>query len=233
MEKQIELKDLKQADVVVVGGGSAGVLAAIASSRLGKKTILIEKNGFLGGISTAVLDTFYGFYAPGKGNKRIVGGIPYEVVEKLFNRNAAIERPNTFGSGTGITYNPEILKCVYDDMTNNELLIVLFHSIVTDVVMDGNKIKGVVIDGKEGLNVINAKVVIDTSGDGDVAYRAGVDYEMAGEIEPAQTLTTTFRISNVDLDKALKTKHSEMSNLMKEANKYNHYNLPRIGRAHV
>ena len=71
------------ADVVVVGAGSAGCTAAIAAARTGARTLLIERYGFLGGTSTMVLDTFYGFYLPGDDTRRVVGGIPWEIVERL------------------------------------------------------------------------------------------------------------------------------------------------------
>ena len=93
-------------DVLVVGAGSAGCLAAIAAARQGRSVTLIERYGFLGGVSTGVLDTFYGFYTPGSESRRVVDGIPGEVIARLKDHNAAFERPNTFGAGTGVTYHP-------------------------------------------------------------------------------------------------------------------------------
>src|SRR5689334_17566871 len=99
-----------QADVVVAGAGSAGMVAAIAAARNGASTILVERGGFLGGISTAVLDTMYAFYAPGDAQEKVVSGLPDEVVDRIEKYDVVLRRPNTFGSGTGITYNPETLK---------------------------------------------------------------------------------------------------------------------------
>ena len=98
------------ADVVVVGGGSAGSTAAIAASRAGARTLLIDALPFLGGTSTAVLDTFYGFFTPGTRPRKVVGGIADEVVAGLRALGPVIERPNTYGAGTGITYLAEHLK---------------------------------------------------------------------------------------------------------------------------
>ncbi|GLY88138.1 SDR family oxidoreductase [Actinoallomurus iriomotensis] len=96
-------------DVVVVGGGSAGCAAAVAAARAGARTLLVEAAGFLGGAGAAVLDTFYGFYAPGRAD-RVVGGIGWEVCRRLLSWDQAFERPNTYGAGTGVTYEPEALK---------------------------------------------------------------------------------------------------------------------------
>ena len=92
--------ELWSGDVLVVGGGSAGAAAATAAAREGARTLLVEAAGFLGGTGAAVLDTFYGFYAPG-GDARVVGGIGWELCERLLGSGQAFERPNTYGAGTG------------------------------------------------------------------------------------------------------------------------------------
>jgi flavin-dependent dehydrogenase len=107
-----QLNTLWDVDVAVVGSGTAGASAAIAAARNGASTALIERFGFLGGTSTQVLDTFYGFYTPGSKAYKVVGGIPDDVVAALKGYQAAFERPNSFGAGTGITYDPSILKVV-------------------------------------------------------------------------------------------------------------------------
>ena len=96
----------KTVDVLVVGAGSAGSTAAIAAARGGASTLLVERFGFLGGTSTAVLDTFYAFYTPGSVAQKVVSGIPDDVVGRLTARGMAFERPNTYGAGTGVTYDP-------------------------------------------------------------------------------------------------------------------------------
>jgi len=142
---------LWRTDILVVGSGSAGITAAIAAARTGKHVTLVERYGFLGGTSTAVLDTFYGFYTPGKTSRKVVGGVPDDMLERLFGTNSAIKRPNTFGAGTGITYDPEMLKCVWDDLAVEADVHILLHSFCTEVIMEGERIVGVVVDGKRGL----------------------------------------------------------------------------------
>jgi len=186
-------------DVLVVGAGSAGCCAAIAAARGGARTMLIDRYGFLGGSSTGVLDTFYGFFTPGPEPRKVVGGIPDEVVDRLSAHRAMYLRPNTYGAGTGVTYNPERLKRIWDEMVAEAGVEVLLHATLVDTEQSSDgRIVGVVVATKGGLVRIRAKRFIDSSGDADVCHYAGIAYEKAGDIDPAQTLTTTFRLSNVD-----------------------------------
>ena len=205
-QKQIPL--IANPKILIVGSGSAGSTAAITAAREAQKILpnaevmLVERYGFLGGISTGVLDTFYGFYTPGKTPKKVVSGVPDEVVAEIAKLDRVIERPNTCGAGTGITYNPEILKVVWERLAETAGVRLLYHAFVTDVLMEGDRIGGVVVSSKAGLGLIRAEIVIDASGEADVAAWAGAPFEMAGEQTPAQTFTTTFRLANVDVQRA-------------------------------
>lgn len=216
-----------QFDVVVVGSGSAGSPAAIAAARHGARTLLIEKLPFLGGNSTAVLDTFYGFYTPGARARKVVAGIGDEVVASLRQLGEVLERPNTYGAGTGVTYLAEHLKVVWEKLVTEAGVAVLLHGFVQDVVVSDGRITGLVIATKSGLRRVEARVVIDASGDADVCHHAGFAYELAGEIDPAQTLTTTFRMANVDMDRRRQVSKEELHRLMAEAAESGKYDLPR------
>ena len=222
-----QLTHLWDVDVAVVGSGTAGMCAAIAAARSGARTALIERYGFLGGTSTQVLDTFYGFYTPGSQAYKVVGGIPDDVVAALKGYRAAFERPNSFGAGTGVTYDPSILKVVWETLALEAGVQILLHSFCTDVVMDGERITGLILDGKRGLLQVNSRVVIDCSGDADVCHWAGAPYERAGEIDPAQTFTTTFRMLNVDTEQAKAFGKKAMWQKMEEAASSGVYQLPR------
>src|SRR5438094_8009930 len=115
-------------DLIVAGAGSSGSTAAIAAARAGARTLLIERYGFLGGTSTAVLDTFYGFYTPGTKSLKVVGGIGDDVVSELRAMTACFERPNTYGAGTGVTYNSEHLKVVWDRLVTQSGAQILLHT---------------------------------------------------------------------------------------------------------
>src|SRR5215203_2577130 len=137
-------------DVVVVGGGSAGMTAAIAAARTGATTALVERYGFPGGISTQVLDTFYGFYTPGERSERVVGGIAWEVASTLMQRGAAFERPNSYGAGTGVTYDPNVLKVLWESLALDAGVQLLYHALMIRPLMEGNRVSGVEVQTKAG-----------------------------------------------------------------------------------
>jgi hypothetical protein len=195
---------LADLDVLVVGAGSAGCSAAIAAAEQGRargiRVGLVERYGFAGGVSTQTLDTFYGFYTPGDAPRKVVGGVPDRVVDCLAQTGDMFLRANTYGAGTGITYNPERLKLVWDQLLAAAGVRVWLHTMLVDVTSDSaGTATGVVVFTKSGFHRIGARRIVDASGDADVCHWLGLDYELAGEIDPAQTLTTTFRMSNVDL----------------------------------
>ncbi|MHC5794704.1 FAD-dependent oxidoreductase [Lacisediminihabitans sp. FW035] len=219
---------LAEVDVVVVGGGSAGCSAAIAASRGGARVLIVEKSARLGGIGTAVLDTFYGFYTPGE-NRKVVGGIGDEVVGALTAKGAAFIRPNTYGAGGGVTYNPEILLGVWDDLVTAAGVSVLFHSLVIDVVSSssGDEVTSLLIANKNGLSRVSARYVIDASGDADVCALAGAGFDGSETGEQVQALTTTFRLANVDDEKSRSFPKEQLFERMADAAASGRYDLPR------
>jgi len=225
---------LGRADVVVVGGGSAGSTASIAAARGGAEVLLVEKLPFLGGTSTAVLDTFYGFYTPGALARKVVGGIADDVVGALRRLGRVIERPNTYGAGTGVTYNPDLLKVVWEDLVRRAGAHVLLHVSLQGARLGDGRVESILVATKAGLRRVEADVFIDASGDADLCHFAGLSYELAGEREPAQTLTTTFRLANVDLERRRAVPRDEVHRLMAEAAESGTYDLPRReGSDHV
>ena len=214
-------------DVVVVGSGAAGSSAAIASARAGAKTLLIEKLPFLGGNSTAVLDTFYGFYTPGARSLKVVGGVADDVVDGLRRLGPVLERPNTYGAGTGVTYLAEHLKVVWESLVTGAGARVLLHCFLQGATVKLGRISEVLVATKTGLRSVEGKVFVDASGDADLCHHAGFDYELAGEIDPAQTLTTTFRMANVDKERRKTISRDTLHALMEEAAESGEYDLPR------
>ncbi len=231
-----KIPTLCEVDVAVVGGGSAGCCAALAAAKGGRKVALIERYGFLGGTSTQILDTFYGFFTPGDQPRKVVGGLPDKVVDRLDRSGDIFLRANTYGAGTGVTYNPERLKLVWDELLAEARVRSILHAALVDVETDSSgTITGVFVWTKGGFFRIGAKRFIDASGDADLCHLAGVPYELAGEIDPAQTLTTTFRMSNVDLERFEDAGGKKMlSDKMGEAIDSGRHMLPRrAGSAHA
>lgn len=226
------VKPVWDSDVLVVGSGSSGVTAALAASEQGASVSLVERYGFMGGISTQVLDTFYGFFTPGQEPRKVVGGIPDRVVDELKKHNKAIYRPNTYGAGQGITYDPATLKVIWESMAGQAGIDILFHTLVIDVIQDGDRVSGVIAANKGGLVKLTADIIIDASGDADVASVAGVPFESA-EDGPIQSLTTTFKMINVDIERAQESKEN-LHELMAQANDSGEFDLPRReGSAHI
>lgn len=222
---------LYEADVLVVGGGSAGTLAAIAAARRGANVLLLESQSALGGSRTVMgVDTFYGFYSPGEVTRRVIGGITYEIIERLVAKDAAFTRPNTFGAGTGVTYDMEQLKILYEDMVLEAGARLLYHTFVPEIIVENGRLVGVMAANKAGLKAIRAGLVIDTTGDADIAARAGAPFELAGSNGlPVQSLSTIFYMGNVDIDQAFSLTQAERTQIMKQAAENKAYALTRIG----
>ncbi len=214
-------------DVCVVGAGAAGSTAAIASARSGARTLLLDRLPFLGGTSTAVLDTFYGFYTPGSRPRKVVGGIGDDVVAALRALGPVVERPNTYGAGTGITYLAEHLKVAWEQLATDAGVRVLLHAVLQDVDVEEGRVTSAVVATRAGLARVRASVFVDASGDADLSAFAGFGYETAGEIDPAQTLTTTFRMANVDMERRRTITKDQLHALMADAAASGAYALPR------
>lgn len=219
---------LWEADVAVVGGGSAGCAAAVVAARHGARTVLIESGGFFGGTAAAVLDTMYGFFPAGS-EERIVGGIGWEIASALLDSGQAVLRGNTYGAGTGVTYEPEALKVEWDRRILDSGVRPLLHSRMGAVIVEDETVLGVVVLTRRGPFQVRASRVIDASGDADVAWAAGCSLEMPSEKRRVQPLTTTFRLGGVGTP----AKTSELHRLMREAAESGEYALPRLeGSAH-
>lgn len=220
-------------DVLVVGSGSAGATAAITAAQQGCRVMLVERYGFMGGTSTQVLDTFYGFYTPGQVAHKVVGGVPDQVVDRLMARGRALLRPNTYGAGQGITYDPQALKIIWEELAVAAGVRLLYHTTVIDTVMHDSQVVGVVAVNKAGMMRIHARIIIDASGDADVAVRAGAPYEGGGDGSAMQSLTTTFQMINVDDSQARSVSKAQLHTLMAEAIAQG-YDLPRKeGSVHI
>jgi FAD dependent oxidoreductase len=216
-------------DVLVAGAGSAGSTAAIASARIGADTVLIDRLGFLGGTSTSVLDTFYAFFTPGRRPSKVVSGIPDDVVAGLSAEDAVFERPNTYGAGTGLTYDPEVLKRVWETLALDAGVRVLLHTFVFGVRLDADgRLAEVDVLTKGGPRTYRPRVVVDASGDADLAHLAGAPYERPGENGPVQSVSTVFRMANVDVARAEAVPKEEMWRLMAGAAESGAYRLPRL-----
>jgi len=200
MKFQPSIKKSIQTDILVIGSGSAGSMAAIAASQGKYKVTLIERYGFAGGTSTQMLDTFYGFFTPSDTPKKIIGGLPDLVINELNSSGNIFLRPNTYGAGTGVNYNPEKLKEVWDRLLLKNGVQLFYHTTLVGVENNGEQSNCILFNKGIGFFSITAKRIIDASGDADYCHWANIAYERAGEKEPAQSMTTIFKMANVDLE---------------------------------
>jgi len=186
-------------DVLVVGGGPSGLTAALAASEDGLRVGLVESRSFVGGNMTIGLPVL-GFLGQ-KGN-RIIDGLPQKFIERLRSeRDGASEhRPCPLHMGITLV-EPEAVKTVALEMLTEAGVDVLFYTFFSDVIMDGDRIAGIVTESKSGRQAILARVVIDCTGDADIAYRAGVPTEKGNEQGGMQPPTLMFCLAGVDTDK--------------------------------
>ncbi len=190
--------------------------------------MLVDRLAFMGGTSTAVLDTFYAFYTPTPTPHRVVGGLGWEVVERLTEAGIAFERPNTYGAGTGVTYDQETLKVLWEELASEAGVDLLLHTWATGVRVDDGRIRGVRLWNKGGERWVESDVVIDASGDADLVALAGLEHDNAAQQGRVQSLSTLFKLANVDVARAASVPKAELWERMREAADSGHYALPRV-----
>ena len=203
-----------ETDVLIVGGGPAGVCAAIAAARNGAKVLVVEQSGMLGGMATqGLVGPFMTCYDKA-GEKMIIRGLFEEIVERLVARGGALHPKGVFGNGPysawipkghdHVTpFDPEELKVLLDEMCAEAGVKVLLHTMFVEPIVRDGKACGARLFGKGGYRTVSAKIVVDATGDGDYAFRAGVPCVLGdgkGRLMPA---TMFFRVCNVDSKKLI------------------------------
>jgi len=193
-----EIPLVSRYDVVVAGGGTAGIMAAVAASRNGARVLLVERSGFLGGnIATQLLEHSAGWF-DAVGNA-IVGGLPGELVDGLVTAGAS---PGHVRDDTGYTryrvpVNHEVFKSVVTQWIGDAGVHFLLFSPICGVLRDGGAVSGVIVENKSGRTAYAAKAVVDCTGDADVAAHAGCAFltEPDGVTQPVSLL---FKLGGID-----------------------------------
>jgi len=206
-EEAREIPIRYQAGVVVVGGGVAGVSAAIAAARTGADTLLIERYGALGGnLTIGLLEASMSFHD--RRGKQLIGGIPDEIVQRLKAAGGSVGHveDDVGYSGTVTPYDPEELKMVCLEMTQEAGVRLLLHTWVVDTVVDGACLRGLLIENKSGRQGVAGQVFVDCSGDADVAALAGAEF-LKGRAQDGltQPMSILFKVGNINVDGVNKT----------------------------
>ena len=233
----------READVIVVGGGSAGVAAAVASARNGADTVLVERYGHLGGLATGGLVILIMPMSDESGKQQIAG-LCQEMIERLDVTGSCVHPakhelgsddprildywrsrgPGFFTKNGRVTFNalfdPEMFKCVLNDMVEEAGVKLFLHCWGSRCIVDQNKAVGVVFESKSGRQAILGKTIIDTTGDGDMFASAGAEFDKSTDSKlRSSKLALVFRIANIDLkkvDQFRESKETEYARLMSE-----------------
>ena len=232
IEPASEINVLWEADVVVVGGGPGGHAAAVSAARSGADTVLLERYGHLGGMATGGLVIMIPHLSDGT-EKIILAGQCREWLDRLDVRGASVhQRYEDVGSDDkelveywrdfhqfficedriqlGAMVDPEMLKCVLNDMVEEAGVKLFLHSWGTRAIVDKNEVQGVIFESKSGRQAILGKVIIDATGDGDLLPSAGAEFDR--NIKPdlrIATVAVVFRLGNVDTKRHGEFKKSE------------------------
>ncbi|RDI29194.1 FAD dependent oxidoreductase [Pseudacidovorax intermedius] len=193
-------------DVVVVGGGPAGIAAAVSAARQGARTLLVERYGFLGGMGTAGgVTNFAGLYGRRGGEMQLlVRGVADELLARI-DALGGLNRPQDGMQGRirVRSYDTSAYKCAADQMLADAGVDLLFHAWAAAVVMEGLRIDALVVETKSGRQAIRAAAFVDASGDADVAAFAGVPFEVGDGHGSGLFPTTMFRVGQVEAGPAL------------------------------
>ncbi|HZG87875.1 FAD-dependent oxidoreductase [Paenibacillus sp.] len=186
-------------DVAVLGGGPAGIAAAIAAARTGAETLLVERYGFLGGMSTAALVYPWMTFHTSTG-KQVIRGIAQEIVDRLAAENASPGHlRDTIGFVRTVTpYRPEPFKRLAFDMLEEAGVTLLLHTLLVGCDAADGRIRSVDLRHKSGAARVEAKAFVDATGDGDLAFLAGASWEKGNAAGKVQPMTMKFRMKGVD-----------------------------------
>jgi hypothetical protein len=203
----VDVPVVADADVVVVGGGSAGMAAAVTAARLGLRTVLVEDAPFLGGMSTgACVGTFCGFFYREVNGELVplVGGFPREVLDTLMGRGMAFG-PVPFKETAAVPYTPWGLKLLHDELaTTAPGLRLYLHARFVHARAHDGVVEAIAVATRAGLVGLRARYFVDASGEAALAVAAGVPADKAATL---QFPSMMFYMQNVDLGQALGALH--------------------------
>jgi len=216
-------------DVLVAGGGMAGVCAATAAAEMGASVILLEPNGKCGGnFTSSLVASFCAYHTILNGEETLIcSGLGERVLSQLVKRNSLGKPIYHYRSIVPyIPFDVPALIGVLDEILIKAGVKVLFHQLAYDVVMENNRVQSVIVTEKGEQYAIECKTIIDCTGDGDVAFKAGVPVLSDGE--HLQFPSLVFHLSGVNSDEALKITKKDLEELLTKAKQAGEYDFPRL-----
>lgn len=190
-----------QYDIVVVGGGTAGVAAAVGAAKAGAKTLLVERNAYLGGeAANSGVNCFCGFYTCGSDPVRVVKGIGQLVLDEMRALGPTIAEEISASGNRDIIFQPEYLKCALDNLLEKEHVDYFLHTVLIGAETVENEIRTIQCADDEGLFTVSAKAFVDATGDANLSRLAGAKLIWGNDGGHPQAATLTFRLSGVAAD---------------------------------
>jgi glycine/D-amino acid oxidase-like deaminating enzyme len=220
---------LGEYEVIVLGGGPAGIAAAVAAARLGSSVLLVERYGFLGGMGTAAgVTNFCGLHANVHGEiRQVVHGVADDLLARIAALGGLNEPHHLFGKTVAQAYDTAAYKIAADELMVSAQVKVLFHALAAGVLMDSpTRVRALLIETRSGRRAVLGRAFIDCSGDGDLAAWAGAPYEKGDGRGNMLYPSTMFRINGVDPQRAGKAWEA-IPKLMQQAEAAGRYNFPR------
>lgn len=200
-----------QAEVAVIGGGPAGLCAAVAAAEEGADTLLIERYGFLGGMATAgLVNPFMPYYT---GGEQVVQGLFQQIIDRLDAAGGWSHRQDEWARDA---FDPEIMKLVCQQMCEAAGVRLRLHTLLVGASADQGRVSRAVVVSKSGIEAVAADIFVDATGDGDLAAWAGAEYEQGRpEDGLCQPMTLMFRMAGVDEERI--PPREEINRLYQEA----------------
>ncbi len=187
---------LAECDVLVCGGGVSGITAAVSAARHGASVVLLERWPMLGGMATAALVT--GWHRSDR-EKMVIYGLVEETAQRA-EKHGWIWKDGQYPRAHETHwFEPEGMKIVYHDMLDEAKVRTFCYTAAGEPIIEGGRIRGVLADTKQGRRAVLAKIVVDATGDGDVAAKAGVPFEFGRASDGrVQGMTMMYRVCNID-----------------------------------
>jgi len=189
-------------DVVVIGGGVSGCMAAFAAARQGARALIVERYGFLGGaLTNAGVGPMMTFHA---GERQVVTGLPEELIDRLCEKGACIGHieDTTSYTYTVTPFDAEALKLTLDEMALDYGVDVLFHATLSGVHRDGDRIRSVTVQTRGGALTLGGKIFIDATGDAALSFEAGAEVAKGRDEDGlCQPMTANMKVSGVDIER--------------------------------